>query len=116
MMAVSGKPAVDHGGLGRIVETGFDPVESQDPAHLSHEKGAVPKCHPIGHVQPLGNRDDFVGPVVAVLIQNRVDLSPFSSADKQGALGTQGHGTGVGHVAREEVDGKSRRQLDLIDG
>jgi hypothetical protein len=77
----------------------LDVVELHDAVDLADVEGAIAERDAARLVQPLGNRDDLIGLVVAVLIDDGVDRVAgglVAAADEDGALAAEGHLAGVG--------------------
>lgn len=103
-------------GGGGIREAVFDVVEAEEAAHLGDEERAVPEGDAVGHGEPFRDRVNPVGPVIPILVPERVHLSGLPASHKEGSLRTQGEGARVGHTLCEERDRKATGEIDRVQG
>jgi hypothetical protein len=84
-----------HDRRGRRVEVVLDVVEPQQLTRGRHVQRAVPHRDAVGLREPPGNRDDAVGLVIAVAIDDGVHVAGMLRSDEDGALRPERHLAGV---------------------
>ena len=104
--------------LARRLEPRLDVVELHDAVDLAHVESAIAERDAARLVQPLGNGDDLIGLVVAVLIDHGVDRVAgglVAAANEDGAFAAEGHLAGIGDAGGKQLDLEPGRHLDLLE-
>ena len=114
MMCFVGKFVVDNNRLGRILELGFDVVVACDARHFCHVQRAVPEGYAAWHVQSIGDLDHFVGPIVAIMINNRINIAGIHRTGEESTVRTKRHLSRVGYACGIDADAETGRQLDFV--
>ena len=95
--------------LGRCVEVLLDVVEAEDLARGGHVQCAVPHRNAIGLAQAAGDGQDLIGLVIAVAVDDRVDVAHVLGPDEHRALRAERHHAGVADVLGEDLEFEPRR-------
>ena len=101
--------------LGRRLEVRFDVVVAQDAVDLGDVEVAVAERHAVRHVEAARQRQHAVGPLVAVVVEDRVDVAQPAGADEQRPVRSGRHLPRVRHVGRVDLDGEPGRQGQLVE-
>ena len=105
-----GQIVTDRDGRGRRVEVLFDVVEPQELARGRHVERAVPHRDAIGLIEAGGDGHDTIGLVIAVTVDNGIDLAGKLRPDEYRAVRAERHHPCVPDVLGEHVSMKSGRE------
>jgi len=103
------KLVVDGDRRRRRVEVLLDIVEAEDLTGGRHIQRAVAYRDAVRLTEPRGNRDHALGFVVAVAIDDGIDVARVLRTDEHGALRAQRHHARVGDVLSENLELETRR-------
>ena len=112
MMLIAGEGIADQDRLRRVVQVCLDVIIAPDAIHFGQIERPLFEGHPVGHIQPLSQRDHLIRLLILIMIQHGVDRSIFSRAHEERAIGAQGHRARIGHIIGVNADGESVRQAD----
>jgi hypothetical protein len=87
----------------------LDVVEAEDLARGCDVQRPVPHRDAVRLRQTAGDRQDLVGVVVTVTIDDRVDLAGILRPDEHGTLRAERHHAGVADVLGEHLDFEAGR-------
>ena len=101
---------------GRRIEVFLDVVEPQEPARGRDVQRAVAHRDAVGLIEAARDHHDPVGLVVAVAVDDGVDLAGGPRPDEHGALRAESHRAGVVHLVGVHVARKPAGSVNEARG